>query len=49
MTEFSTVFATILSLFTAMADFLLENELFLIGIVIFVIGACIGLVKRVIS
>lgn len=49
MTVFSSVFAEILGLFQAMSTYLLENKLFLIGIVIFVIGACIGLVKRVIS
>lgn len=48
MTVFGEVFADILVLFQAMSTYLLENKLFLIGVVIFVIGACIGLVKRVI-
>lgn len=49
MTVFSTVFTDILALFQDMSTYLLTNHLFLIGLVIFVIGACIGLVKRVIS
>lgn len=33
--------------FVYMLEWLLDNKLFLIGLVIFVIGACIGLVKRI--
>lgn len=39
---------TIFDYFFGISECLLENKLFLIGLVIFVIGACIGLVKRVI-
>lgn len=39
----------ILDGFTGMADTLLDTPLFLVGIGFFVVGGCIGLVKRIIS
>lgn len=42
-------FSWILQRFTAMASQMLSTPLFLIGIAIFAVGACIGLVKRVVS
>lgn len=45
---FYDVFQYIHAFFWDMAGDLFVNKLFLIGLVIFVIGACIALVKRVI-
>lgn len=45
----TTAFSWILERFTAMASQMLSTPLFLIGIAIFAVGACIGLVKRVVS
>ena len=42
-------FTWILTRFTNMAEQMLSTPLFLIGIAIFAVGACIGLVKRVVS
>lgn len=44
-----TVVQFILDGFTGMADTLLDTPLFLVGIGFFVVGGCIGLVKRIIS
>lgn len=49
MEALSTAFTWILERFTAMAQQMLTTPLFLIGIAIFAVGACIGLVKRVVS
>lgn len=43
------VFLVVYASFQDMTTYLLNNKLFLIGLVIFVIGACIALVKRVIK
>ena len=45
----SEAFSWILTRFTSMASQMLSTPLFLIGIAIFAVGACIGLVKRVVS
>ena len=45
----SEAFTWILTRFTSMASQMLATPLFLIGIAIFAVGACIGLVKRVVS
>lgn len=42
-------FTWILTRFTNMAEQMLSTPLFLIGIAIFAVGSCIGLVKRVVS
>lgn len=49
MEQLTTAFAWVLERFTAMATQMLNTPLFLIGIAIFAVGACIGLVKRVVS
>ena len=49
METLTTVFSWILERFTAMATEMLSTPLFLIGVAIFAVGACIGLVKRVVS
>lgn len=49
METLTTVFSWILERFTAMASTMLSTPLFLIGVAIFAVGACIGLVKRVVS
>lgn len=43
----TTAFSWLLERFTAMAAEMLKTPLFLIPVAIFAIGACIGLVKRV--
>lgn len=43
----TTAFSWVLERFTAMASEMLSTPLFLIPIAIFAVGACIGLVKRV--
>ena len=45
----TTAFSWLLERFTAMAQQMLSTPLFLIGIAVFAVGACIGLVKRVVS
>ena len=45
----TTAFTWILERFTSMAQQMLSTPLLLIGIAIFAVGACIGLVKRVVS
>ena len=49
MEQLTTAFAGVLGRFAAMATQMLNTPLFLIGIAIFAVGACIGLVKRVVS
>lgn len=49
MDQLTTAFTWVLERFTAMATQMLNTPLFLIGIAIFAVGACIGLVKRVVS
>lgn len=48
METLSTAFAWVLERFTAMASTMLSTELFLIPVAIFAVGACIGLVKRLV-
>lgn len=48
MGELGTAVTFILGQFTGMSTTLLSTPLFLIGVAIFVVGSCIGLVKRLI-
>lgn len=48
MTTLGTVYTAILGYFTDMSSTLLSTELFLIPVAVFIIGACIGLVHRII-